>query len=304
MKREERFHKAKEYAKRVSVLNDRCDAYCESDYEAFCDNMRYVQNSDPNLWKGVLWNRQQCYSNIYSKLLMAYFLSEIKVGTILDKDFLCSIKNHELDEWKEFNYYDIGYKNASVLDKIVRCVIEQEDLFEFAVSYVDFSHLFDENGEVHINETIFSELILEEFPHLKEVLTKDEAKVAFSNICWAIECCSQLELEVEIVESKILYQIMEREKLEVSNLGAEIVDLSRNTFLNLIRQDYLIYDLAWEVVSHKEKKVYYYLFSSSEILGDSSVFNEEVEDRLYRYNYQSIFDIMDLQKKMKQYMKK
>ena len=304
MKKEERFHKAKEYAKRVSVLNDRCDAYCESDYEAFCDNMRYVQDSGPNLWKSVLWNRQQCYSNIYSKLLMAYFLSEIKAGTILNKDFLCSIKNYELDEWKDFNYYDIGYKNAFVLDKIVRCVIAQEDLFEFAVSYVDFSHLFDENGEVHINETNFSELILEEFPHLKEVLTKDEAKVTFSNICWAIECCSQLDLEVEIVESKILYQIMEREKLEVSNLGAEIVDLSRNTFLNLIRQDYLIFDLAWEVVSQKEKKVYYYLFSSSEILGDSSIFNEEVEDRLYRYNYQSIFDIEDLQKKMKQYMKK
>ena len=304
MKKEERFHKAKEYSKRVSVLNDRCDAYCESDYEAFCDNMRYVQDSDPNLWKSVLWNRQQCYSNIYSKLLMAYFLSEIKVGTILNRDFLCSIKNYELDEWKDFNYYDIGYKNAFVLDKIVRCVIAQEDLFEFAVSYVDFSHLFDENGEVHINETNFSELILEEFPHLKEVLTKDEAKVTFSNICWAIECCSQLDLEVEIVESKILYQIMEREKLEVSNLGAEIVDLSRNTFLNLIRQDYLIFDLAWEVVSQKEKKVYYYLFSSSEILGDSSIFNEEVEDRLYRYNYQSIFDIMDLQKKMKQYIKK
>ena len=304
MKKEERFHKAKEYSKRVSVLNDRCDAYCESDYEAFCDNMRYVQDSGPNLWKSVLWNRQQCYSNIYSKLLMAYFLSEIKAGTILNKDFLCSIKNYELDEWKDFNYYDIGYKNAFVLDKIVRCVIAQEDLFEFAVSYVDFSHLFDENGEVHINETNFSELILEEFPHLKEVLTKDEAKVTFSNICWAIECCSQLDLEVEIVESKILYQIMEREKLEVSNLGAEIVDLSRNTFLNLIRQDYLIFDLAWEVVSQKEKKVYYYLFSSSEILGDSSIFNEEVEDRLYRYNYQSIFDIMDLQKKMKQYIKK
>ena len=304
MKKEERFHKAKEYSKRVSVLNDRCDAYCESDYEAFCDNMRYVQDSGPNLWKSVLWNRQQCYSNIYSKLLMAYFLSEIKAGTILNRDFLCSIKNYELDEWKDFNYYDIGYKNAFVLDKIVRCVIAQEDLFEFAVSYVDFSHLFDENGEVHINETNFSELILEEFPHLKEVLTKDEAKVTFSNICWAIECCSQLDLEVEIVESKILYQIMEREKLEVSNLGAEIVDLSRNTFLNLIRQDYLIFDLAWEVVSQKEKKVYYYLFSSSEILGDSSIFNEEVEDRLYRYNYQSIFDIMDLQKKMKQYIKK
>ena len=38
--------------------------------------------------------------------------------------------------------------------------------------------------------------------------------------------------------------------------------------------------------------------------GKEVIFNEEVEDRLYRYNYQSIFDIMDLQKKMKQYMKK
>ena len=28
MNKKERFHKAKEYAKRVSVLNDRCDAYC------------------------------------------------------------------------------------------------------------------------------------------------------------------------------------------------------------------------------------------------------------------------------------
>ena len=304
MKKEDRHIKAFNLMKKISMLNDRSNIFSEYEEEAFLETMKIFDINNPGLWTYIDWNRQQGYSNLYAKLLVAYLIAEIKSGNLLDERFLNTIRKWELDEWEDFHNYDIGYKSAAVLEATVHQVIEQEGFYKISGFYIDYSHLIDSNGVLHITEKDMNDLIYEEVSQLKGVVSCAEIEREFSNIFWALECHLPLDIEVEIIESKVLYQILDNEKKHPSDLGGEIITLSKKIFLSLMREDYLTYDLSWEIIDHEEKKVCYYLFTCSEMLGDGYVFEEEVADRLHRYHYERIFQIMELQKKIQKYISK
>ena len=73
-----RFIKAENIAEKLSVINDRTYAYCEAEEEQFQEAIQLFMEEEPMLWMENEWNRQQCYSNMYSKLFLAYLCSEKK----------------------------------------------------------------------------------------------------------------------------------------------------------------------------------------------------------------------------------
>ena len=106
---------------------------------------------------------------------------------------------------------------------------------------------------------------------------------------------------MEVVKSKILYQIYQKERNHKTALGDDILNLCDKIFRGLVHQDYLTYGLSWEVIDHERKVISYYMLTSSEVLGDDGAFAEECTERIHRFNYNSIFKILDLQEKMKKW---
>lgn len=144
-------------------------------------------------------------------------------------------------------------------------------------------------------------MLIDEIPELKRVMDPKKSSYSFSNLAWEIVRHEEFELEMEVVKSKILYQIYQKERNHKTAIGNDILNLCDKIFRGLVHQDYLTYGLSWEVIDHERKVISYYMITSSEVLGDDGEYSEECTDRIHRFNYESIFKILGLQEKIKKY---
>ena len=302
MNKEERFNVASEWARKLDILNDRTMAFSETETESFFCNMNLVLGTIPCLWEETIGSRQQCYSNMFSKLFLAYLIEEIKEGNVLDGNALGRLSGQTLDDWNLFHYTDIGYKIASVLENIMDMILVREGYFDFDVTYIEVSDICGPESNEDIDEEIIYKFLIKNYPLLNMVIEEKKASNIFGNLSWGMQCHGDLETTLLVIESEVLYEIFQRESVESTDLGKDILSLSKSVFCNYFREDYLIYDLSWEAVDEENKKICYYMISCSELIGDDWTVSEEVFDRLHMYNYQNIFKIMELQEKMKAYM--
>ena len=296
-----RFIKAENIAEKLSVINDRTYAYCETEEEQFQEAIQLFMEEEPMLWMENDWNRQQCYSNMYSKLFLAYLCSEIKNGNILDASVLEKYGDNMIDTWEMFRFLDIGGKTATVLEQLVREVIKKEGLFQSECLYFDLSDYRGIEDWDDYTEDFVYKMLIDEIPELKRVMDPKKSSYSFSNLAWEIVRHEEFELEMEVVKSKILYQIYQKERNHKTALGNDILNLCDKIFRGLVHQDYLTYGLSWEVIDHERKVISYYMITSSEVLGDDGAFSEECTERIHRFNYESIFKILGLQEKIKKY---
>lgn len=285
----------------IDSLNCRMYAYSEGEEEVFDSLMARFTGKEPSVWLEKDGNRQQCYSNMYSKLLLAYLICEIKAGKLPGLSIIERIKDNELDYWDIFFYDDVGYATAGALERIVEGVITYQSYFEMESDYIDLSEYDEVDGD-EIGLERIRECIIKTVPLLAKCMEPKGDAIDFDSIRCFRSNFYNFEVEVETICSHLMYDINEREKSGPTEKGQWILAEGRRIFCHIMQEDYLNNGLSWTLFDDQTRMVYYFLLTCSEVLGDGSRYTgEEVFDRVHRYNYSYIYRIIELQEQMKEY---
>lgn len=302
MKREERFKRAEEIMSLLDVINNLDYAYSENENEYFENSVMRLTRVKPLLWSNKDANRQQCYSNMFSKILLAYLISELKEKNIFDGGFLEEIKDMEIDIFEEFFYDDCGYKTSAVLEKFIQRSITDQGFFKNYTEYVDITNVI-ETDDITLIKKEMNRAIIKNFPKLEPYIILDEVELIFWNLAYYLDPFFDIEIELEIIESSILYEIMEKESGCPTDIGEDIINSSKEIFSVILQSDYLYDELRWEIVDKEERKIYFCAVTCSDVYGDDLFYPQFATDRLHRYNYRNMFLILDLQKKIGEYQR-
>ena len=288
-------------------IDDLCSleyAYSEIEEDELGENLRIITGARrPSLWEHATDNgRSVGYAAMFSKLLLAYLLSEIKKRNLLNHNFLEEIKGMEVEPYTEFLYYDCGYKISEILKRIMQSVIQQEGYFKIETFPIflpereeDDSEEEDEMGkDAEIQKLL--ESFISDCPELKRQISADDLTfLAFR------KDTNEYEVEIEKISSEELYQIKEREKSFPSKEGKEILEES-SLFEEILHKDLMTVRISYR--TDLNKRTGFYAASPSSIFGDGSRWNSIVVDRHHRYCYSDIFKIDSLIKKIKEYKKR
>lgn len=299
MEDEKRLEKAEEIMNTLDWLNDFEYIYCEGEDEYLESIMTSLTGVKPTLWGEKNGNRQQCYSNMLCKLLLAYLISEIKKGCIFEPAVLNEIKDMRLDTFSDFFYDDCGYETSSVLENLV------EKALCFCGYYKCYTEFIDTTDCVEAKDTGISmekrliASIIKTFPKLEPYIGKNY--MDFYGICECIEECEEFGVELVIVESSVLYEIRERESRYPTKLGKEILKFSDIILKRMLQEDYLYMGLQWEIVDKRDKKLYFCGVTCPDVYGDNAYWNVYAMDRLHKYNYRNILPMLSMQKKIGEY---
>jgi len=311
MTKEERFEEALRIFKLCDAAGNIAGSYSADEESSFEYSMDGLVKGDPKLWAYKGWNIQQCYSNMYSKIIVAYLLKEIKNGNILDKKFLDEVCESELDVFNEFRYDDCGFKTTKVLGKILEEILQRDGIFDFEAMELNLNDvaLYRADDEYGKARQAFRTSVIQEYPILREYIEDvdedDEDDYMFYDLTTYPENYYDFEAELVVVHSDVIYEIMEHEKRAgFTELGAKIVNGAKNFMDNLLQTDMLYEDYKWEVFDHKQEKVHYCMITCSQVLGDGYTFYMMNTERLHKYHYVSIFYYLQLLEDIKLYREK
>ena len=112
------------------------------------------------------------------------------------------------------------------------------------------------------------------------------------------------ELELEIIESEVLYEIEEREKVSKTEEGSFILKMSDKIFLHILQSDYLYDSLQWRISDNNNRKIYYCMITCNDLYGDECFWPMIANERLHRYSYKNFFKLIQLQLKIEEYQNK
>lgn len=304
MMKEERFIQVKSIMKKLDVLNCRMYAYSEED-EDFLENVVFgIANTMPKIWNYKEGNRAQCYSNMYSKLLLTYLLSEIKEGNLLTMNFLDRITKDSLEIWMEFDDDYKGYQMSSVLEHIVEEVITFFGVFEIHSLYVDTLEIYEAHHMKMEAPEVVKKCLVDAMPILDNYIDINKDTYQLINLDWVAGNNYEFEIELEVIESKLLYEIYKKELQEITEEGTLIIKTCKECMLNILQEDFINEDLQWEIIAHEECMIKYCGVTCSELIGDNWQHSMEICDRIHKYKYQNLFMFIELQKWMLDYKEK
>lgn len=276
----------------LDSLNNRMYAYSENEEEWLDELMEPITGSNPRLWMEKNGNRQQCYSSMYSKLLLALFISEIKEAELLDGLFPKEFEKRSLDVWDDFYYDDTGEQTSAALTILLRELITQDGYFNITSDFLDLSEFDDLDGD-DTEAAMIVNRIIKEIPLLDGLIKNDDI-IRFDELCYFRTEFYDFEVEVETVNSSVLYEIWEMEEKEQTELGQKILALSDHIFNTYMQSDYVNDFLHWKRIERQERKIYYFTLTSSEVLGDNYLFCQVAVNRLHRYKYCYVYQIQEL----------
>lgn len=290
--------------RKIDRVNDLDSSYCEEEEAYLSQNVFALTNKEPKLWSDKSGNRKQCYANLFCKLLLAYLLKEIQEGTLLTKEFVNEIRDRKITPFIEFCYDDCGYETTKVLEVIMQAVICSSGYYQRDYEPIDISCVLEAEYNDGEREEELIKSIINTIPQLRDQLIKERELENFWSVCNypVLECDS--DLEIEIIESGILYEIQKAEKIKETEEGSKIIELSDRIFFNILQPDYLYDSLYWKVVDEEHEKVCYYLITCADLFGDECYWPMSAMQRLNRYSYENIFMLLDLQDKIGEYSTK
>lgn len=301
---EERHDRYEKIVDLIDGLNNRMYAYGEGDEEILDSLMMKLVGKIPCVWMHKDGNRQQCYANMYSKLLLAYLISEIKSGVLQGMSLLECMKEEQLDYWEDFFFDDMGYATAAALEKIVVENITCQSIFEMKSDYIDLSE-YDSKDAYDVGKEKIRECIIDAVPLLSKCMDPDDDEIDFDSIRCFRSNFYNFEVEVETISSQIVYEIWKREQQCPTEQGKWLLDENMHVFAALMQSDYLNNGLSWCLMDEQTQTMYYFLLTCSEVLGNGErYYGEEVYDRVHRYNYRYIYRINKLQELIKDYINK
>ena len=311
MTKEERFEEAARLFSLCDDAGDMTSIYTADEEEATVSHLYGILKDEPRLWLRKGWNIQQCYSNMYSKIILAYLLKEIQEGNILDKEFLEGIREEETDVFCEFCYDDMGYKTTKVLRMIVEAVLQKDGVFTFEEKDLDLFEVEEHRNEDEFVKArqAFRTSVIQEFPILGEYIEvideEDEDDYLFYDIATYPATYVDFEAELLIVHSKVMYEIMEHEqRTGQTELGKSILERTKSLMGNLLQFDFMYTDYTWTVKDMKSEQMHYCMVYSSQVTGDGYTFLLDNIDRLHKYQYVSIFTYLKLLEDIKEYRRK
>lgn len=295
----------------MQYLNNRMYAYTEMEQEGnnLCETIQLLTGMEPQVWKHKKGNRQQCYSILYNKLFLAYLISEIQKGTILSTQFLQEIKDYELEVWDDFYYDNTGRNNVGVLDKIFLSVLTDHGYFQYEFVGVDIcsepeSYEMDEYLE--LREMYLVNALCESHPKIGAIRKQLEEDCHESLLLGMYYDVADIEPELFVLESSVLYEIEKAEKKSQTEIGQKILK-ELEVLESLVEETYYNAFLQWKYQDDKAKKIYYFFLLTADVLGDDYYHPVFTEERLYTFNYSSIFRIqklnLDIEKWLYQYEK-
>lgn len=289
-------------AQNVDGLNTMEGAYCEDDKEFLYEQTAWIART-PSLWENKQWSRITCYSAFSSKLLLAYLLSEIKEGNLLDCGFLESIKNATCDSYDLFFYDDIGYETANVLERIVVAVMSRNGYFKLETRPV----ILDFSDQEYENEAEFSELVYDkltdECPELMDFVEREDAEKRFWMTSYYAPYISRYELKIHFIRSEILYRIKELEKKYPTELGKGIIQECNDIFVSLFQADTFGDEIRFVKNDDKGREIVFMDSTAPIIFGSDLFYRGHFWDleRHHIYNYSFLFRLDDLIRKIEEY---
>lgn len=292
------------FLSKIDRLNDLDSAYCEDEEAILYQNVFDITGLEPKLWKNKSGNRSQCYANMFSKLLLAYILKENKQTPFLSQEFIESIKNRKITTFQDFFYDDCGMETSSVLEDIMQQVITLNNYFKCDYEPIDFLNVMEVEYNDGEREEELIKSIISVFPLLESKLEKEKEYESFWGICNYPVLEIDGELELEIIESEVLYEIEEREKVSKTEEGSCILEMSDKIFLHILQSDYLYDSLQWRVSDNNNRKIYYCMITCNDLYGDECYWPMIANERLHRYSYKNIFKLIQLQLKIEEYQNK
>lgn len=301
MQCEERRKRAEAVMQSIDALNNRMYVYSENEEEYLESCILDLTGIIPDIWQHKSGNRQQCYSNMYSKLLLAYFIGEIKSGNFLKQECIDSWKNDEVDAWEDFFYDDVGFDTAIALSRILESSLKDSNYFQMTVEPVDVSDV-DLLEDWEQGPRLIREAIVKAIPELAMELDQKDDVANFENICMFRHQLMDFDMDVVIITSTVLYEVHCREIEKPSELGERILKESRYVLESLLQTDFINDGLEWRIVDDEKHTISYYIITCSEVIGDGSYYNaEEAFERIHRYNYSRIYKLQELIMNMKMY---
>ena len=200
MTKEERFVEIAEIMRKLDRLNSRMYAYCDDEWDILEEVSESLTHSAPSLWQYKEGNWTQCYSNMYSKLLLAYLVSEIKAGNIFSQGFLEEIAKEQIETWINFDDDLYGYQMSSVLENVVETALTEPGVFKRQSEYVDVSAVCEAHYDDREAINILRECIIEAMPCLADYLDMNQNEIILGNLEWAIGGDFEFEVDLEVVE--------------------------------------------------------------------------------------------------------
>lgn len=261
-----------------------------------------ITGSEPLLWsrKGV--NIQQCYSTMYSKLILAYLIAEIKEGNLLPLEFLNQIKDYTLEQFSVFRYDDMGYEIGKVLSLIVEESIKQNPYFSLTKESLDLFEVYE--AEYHDLEEgeVLKQCILEQFPEIENDPDAHKSEYYETLGIYASQIYES-DAEMLILRSPMIYEIREREKQIETELGKIILDDYDFFKAFFLQYSYVSSELDWTIKDDERREECYYAITTAEVIEDDywgTII--EVRERLHIYQYNSIIQLENLRKNIKKYI--
>lgn len=280
----------------ISILNERFGAYTEDDDFDLDDIIVNLTGKEPLVWQSKSCNRKQCYSNMYSKLLLAYLISEIQNDNLLPPKFLRKFSNYQIEQWESFVYDDVGNQIGNVLTNIFLEVLKKDDIFYHRDISVGCPLEIDDVSQ-KIEFYLYQEIITE-CPDIDRhgiIQPSDFEMIAYFFIEDSDFC-----LHLDIVESSDLYKIYKAEEKKPTELGQRIIEQLKNIFPHITHFS-PYHDLCYCGFDDEKEIFVSYAFSSSDILGDNEFQFPEILPSIHRFRYNLVFALTRLEEMVKLY---
>ena len=293
MTREELLEKAEDIAKKLDNVNDLDYAYTEGEEYSLKESVMSLTGKVPMMWERKGFNIQQSYSIMFTKLFLAYLISEIKEGNFLPKESLEKIKDCSVENFYDFYWDDHGYSITVIMEYLIENIITKDGIFSISEDLIntDIVHeleYMDESEERNddypeCEDEAMARCIMESCPKLAKVTDEGELVPFMPGIAYYLKDNHEMDVWMVKISSSVLYDIIKREEEYPSELGKKIVDQYEEVLQSTLLADELYWGLDWTVVDDEDKMVHFFSVTGSDVYGDDCYYPAFSVDRLHKY---------------------
>jgi hypothetical protein len=271
------------------------------------DILHAITGRDSSPIHGEDISRNAVFSNIFSKLLLAYLIAEIQDSPFLHMTVkkLEEIADWKLESWGRFGDEDSGCLIADALAFIFRNFLESSPVFRYQEIPADFEFVSSDekdypgkDGYDRYHEKCTRSLhkgLMDVCPYIDKIIGEDEEDFIASYMGDGGMWCSSFYIDALVIESDLLFEIMEREKTIQTELGQNII----KDCTKILESGITIYpfELCSLVKTEQYQKVVRsYSFSGSSIYDDG--YMQMLSDPIYIYDYCAILKLEEQERKM------
>lgn len=297
-----------EIAYYIVALNDRTRESSDWSDESLEANLRYFNSGmEPMIWDWKGYNRQHCYSVLFSKLFLALLISDNSLMGQTPEE-IQRLATLPVEVWTDFKYdFDaddnsIGRNISTVLDTMYCNFLKRSPYFKHSCDYIEIGEMSgiynEELGEGEYRR-IFLDNLYNLYPEIKKhgSITEDDFWFIDPGFSDAVIC-------LDIISSSFLYDIFKKPEDVLSTLELEIKNLATAIFPDsLVRPQSETIGLSFYYLDDDLQQFVSYTISISDIFGDGRHWQLEIDEMLFHYSHLSMLRLVELHNLINQYEK-